>query len=57
MSHISHDVGEVMDTWTRQMGLPVVNVRLAEDGRIILDQERFLLNPDDTYDPNDSPFG
>ena len=46
-----------MDTWTRQMGLPVVNVRLVGEQKIILEQERFLLNPDDTYDPDESPFG
>ena len=37
-------VKEIMDTWTRQMGLPVVVVTIR--GRDVgLEQERFLLDP------------
>ena len=47
-----------MDTWTRQMGYPVINVR-QEGEYYILEQERFLINTD-TYDestPHDSIYG
>lgn len=42
-------VGEVMDTWTRQMGYPVLNVN---NGRNII-QKRFLL--DSKADPSQPP--
>ncbi|CAG0878547.1 unnamed protein product [Darwinula stevensoni] len=45
----------IMDTWTRQMGYPTLNVR--DDGdHYVITQERFILNPNDTFDPNESPF-
>jgi aminopeptidase N len=34
-----------MDTWTLQMGFPVVNVTVDNNGDIILTQERFLADP------------
>ncbi|KAF2365596.1 Peptidase M1 membrane alanine aminopeptidase N-terminal [Trinorchestia longiramus] len=47
-------VKTIMDTWTLQMGYPVVNVELTEDGEAVISQKRFLLveNPDslDTHD-------
>ncbi|CAB4005515.1 glutamyl aminopeptidase-like [Paramuricea clavata] len=39
------NVAEVMDTWTLQMGFPVVNVT-ENSGNIILTQQRFLSDPD-----------
>ena len=42
-----HDVGLIMDTWTRQMGFPVVTVKHLGGNRYRLKQERFLLNPED----------
>ena len=42
------DVKEVMDTWTRQMGYPVVS--LSRDGaKVKATQERFLYNPRSTH--------
>lgn len=38
------DVAEVMNTWTLQMGFPVVNVS-EESGNIVLKQQRFLSDP------------
>ena len=38
------DVAEVMDTWTLQMGFPVVNVT-EDGGKIVLKQQRFLADP------------
>ncbi|XP_071400081.1 glutamyl aminopeptidase [Centroberyx affinis] len=37
-------VAEVMDTWTKQMGYPVLNLSVSETGAK-LKQERFLLDP------------
>lgn len=48
-----------MDTWIKQKGFPVVNVRWA-GYKIFLTQSRFLSSPpiDDTAKPEDiSPFG
>ncbi|ESO98455.1 hypothetical protein LOTGIDRAFT_174264 [Lottia gigantea] len=44
----------IMDTWTRQMGYPVVDVILS-DGVYVLNQKRFLFGTDDSKEPN--PFG
>ena len=38
------NVSEVMDTWTLQMGFPVVNVT-SDGGKITLTQQRFLADP------------
>lgn len=47
-------VSEVMDTWTKQMGYPVVDLAVADQAK--LTQKRFLL--DSTADANKpvSPF-
>ena len=52
-----YHIGDVMDTWTRQMGFPVVTVRHVTGGEYLLNQTRFLINPDDQYDAGDSPYG
>ncbi|CAN7984588.1 unnamed protein product [Ixodes hexagonus] len=39
------DVAEVMDTWTRQKGYPVVRVALSPSGQLVLSQRRFRLVP------------
>ena len=36
----------MMDTWTLQMGYPVVNIRHSGGDQYLVSQERFL------YDPN-----
>ena len=48
-------MGKVMDTWTLQMGYPVVNVT-REGSKLKLEQERFLLNPRGTHSVQKSPF-
>lgn len=35
-----------MDTWTKQMGFPVVNVTKRSDTQFELTQTRFFSNPD-----------
>ena len=64
LSTASHDdntlptdltVKEIMDTWTLQMGLPVINVDWDNNtGRVELEQERFLLFQDE-YDSKKEP--
>ncbi|XP_048251053.1 glutamyl aminopeptidase-like [Haliotis rufescens] len=49
-------VKKIMDTWTRQTGYPVVNVRTVNN-TFILDQERFLLNQEEADPLDDNPFG
>lgn len=49
-------VAEVMDTWTKQMGYPVLDLSVSEKDAN-LRQKRFLLDPKaDTNTPT-SPFG
>ncbi|XP_072438679.1 glutamyl aminopeptidase [Chiloscyllium punctatum] len=47
-----HPVKEVMDTWTRQMGFPVLNVDSISE----LTQKRFLLDPGANATQPPSPF-
>ena len=42
-----------MDTWTLQMGYPVVNVGNSNAGKANLSQKRFLLDP--TQNPSVDP--
>lgn len=35
-----------MDTWTKQMGFPVVTVEKRSDTSYVLTQKRFFSNPD-----------
>jgi len=48
-------VKEVMDTWTVQMGYPVININRRYDGSksATARQERFLLNPSDRVNSTD----
>ena len=39
------NVKEVMDTWTIQMGLPVVTIKRIEDNKATADQKVFLIVP------------
>lgn len=41
------NVEEIMNTWTVQMGYPVVNVK-KEGNQYILTQKRFLADPEST---------
>ncbi|XP_063244276.1 glutamyl aminopeptidase-like isoform X1 [Bacillus rossius redtenbacheri] len=50
------NVTRVMDTWTRQMGLPVVSVERLAPGRLRLAQRRFLADPDADASAQASPF-
>ncbi|XP_033329801.1 glutamyl aminopeptidase [Megalopta genalis] len=50
------NVKAIMDTWTKQMGYPVVNVKKS-DNKYILTQKRFLADPDVRYNVSDSEYG
>ncbi|XP_041355968.1 endoplasmic reticulum aminopeptidase 1-like isoform X1 [Gigantopelta aegis] len=47
LQEASHDIGvdvtAIMDTWTKQMGYPVVTLA-KQNGQLVLTQEHFLLN-------------
>ncbi|XP_077395201.1 glutamyl aminopeptidase [Festucalex cinctus] len=49
-------VGEVMDTWTKQMGYPVVDLTVTESNAK-LNQHRFLLDPNADASKPPSPLG
>ena len=48
-------IGRIMDTWTRQMGYPVLNVKKMSDNRYKITQERFLKDKN-ARDTSVSPF-
>ncbi|XP_046856975.1 aminopeptidase N-like [Xenia sp. Carnegie-2017] len=39
------DVKSMMDTWTLQMGFPLVTITKQDDGKYIATQEHFLIDP------------
>ncbi|CAG0878546.1 unnamed protein product [Darwinula stevensoni] len=51
------NISSFMNTWTRQMGYPVLNVQ--EDGprHIVITQRRFILSPNATFNLEQSPYG
>lgn len=56
MSEVSGvNIKEVMDTWTLQMGLPVVNIVRLDEETATADQRRFLIYPDAKHH-HSSPF-
>lgn len=50
------NVSDIMDTWTRQEGFPVINVKRSEN-TFILSQKRFLADPDAKFNPSNSDYG
>lgn len=50
------DVAQLMDTFTVQMGYPVLTVTVNGDS-YTLTQKRFLKDPDATYDSTESTYG
>jgi len=48
-------VPDVMATWTRQMGFPVVHVTRAKD-KITLTQSRYLTSVDLKFNETESPY-
>ncbi|CAH1795198.1 unnamed protein product [Owenia fusiformis] len=49
------NVSGTMNTWVRQTGYPVLNVRV-EGNTIIASQDRFLYDKNATYDETESPY-
>lgn len=50
------NVTGIMDTWTRQEGFPVINVKRSGNA-FVLTQKRFLADPDAKFDPSKSIYG
>lgn len=50
------DVTAIMDTWTRQEGFPVINVKKSGN-KFVLTQKRFLDDQDAKSDPSKSTYG
>ena len=51
------NVTHIMDTWTRQMGLPVVTVRRIKENVVRVTQERFLKDRTKIGQGKPSPYG
>lgn len=52
-------VKEVMDTWTRQMGFPYLNITVTNNGgttTVKAVQKRFLADISTDYDEAESPY-
>lgn len=49
-------IAEVMDTWTKQMGYPVLDLSVSETSAK-LSQKRFVLDPKTDANQPPSPFG
>jgi aminopeptidase N len=45
-----HDIKLIMNTWTRQMGYPVITV-IRDGNNYILQQDRFLLDGNSSLGP------
>lgn len=53
----SLNISAVMETWTQQMGYPVISMMTNKNGGYKLVQERFLLHTDSTMkEKYTSPF-
>lgn len=50
MTFLQGDVGVIMDTWTRQMGYPVLTVTRTSPTTFNIIQKRFLQDPDAEYE-------
>ncbi|XP_069936236.1 glutamyl aminopeptidase isoform X1 [Cherax quadricarinatus] len=56
-SEAKNDVGEIMDTWTEQMGYPVLSVVRTSPETVTFTQKRFLHDPAAQNDEEESKFG
>lgn len=50
------NVTAITDTWTRQKGFPMVNVKKSGN-KYILMQKWFLFDPNADFDPSESEYG
>lgn len=50
------DVAQMMDTFTIQMGYPILTVTVSGN-TYTLTQKRFLKDPKANYDPSESKYG
>ncbi|XP_011637436.2 LOW QUALITY PROTEIN: glutamyl aminopeptidase-like [Pogonomyrmex barbatus] len=54
---IKLNITDIMDTWTRQEGYPVINVKKNVNKTYTLTQKRFLADQDAKSDPAKSDYG
>jgi len=54
-SNGNYSVSDVMDTWTKQMGYPVLNIKKTDGNQVTVEQQRFLQNPK-AVSRSDSPY-
>ena len=50
-------IADIMDTWTRQMGYPVLQLTQLGPGRYRVEQERYLTDTTAAEDSEPSPYG
>lgn len=57
LDSISNDINvtDIMDTWTRQEGYPVINVE-KQLNKFVLTQKRFLIDSDASFDLSKSSY-
>lgn len=51
------NINAIMDTWTRQMGFPVINVNVKSKTSYTLTQKRFLADPEAEFNVSESDYG
>ncbi|XP_043478871.1 glutamyl aminopeptidase-like isoform X1 [Leptopilina heterotoma] len=51
------NINSIMDTWTRQMGFPVINVTVKTKTSYTVTQKRFLADPEAQFNVTDSDYG
>ncbi|GAB1599810.1 glutamyl aminopeptidase-like [Argonauta hians] len=51
-----YQIKAIMDTWTLQMGYPVVNIKADGSEHYLIEQKRFLLQPGDKFNVSESPY-
>jgi glutamyl aminopeptidase len=54
--NLGYNVNEIMSTWTKQKGLPVVSVERTGRSSFRLTQKRFLADPDNEGVETDSDY-
>ena len=50
------NIEQIMDTWTRQMGFPVLHLDKLSDTKYRVTQQRFLIDSSAKIDEEESPF-
>ncbi|CAH1400832.1 unnamed protein product [Nezara viridula] len=54
--NVDFKVSSFINTWTHQMGFPVIAIEQCVGGKMTVSQSRFLLSKHFVYDPDTSPY-